>query len=104
MVIEQTERVPLALGSDGVVRVVGSRVTLDTLAEAFQQGATAEEIVQQYPSLELADMYSIFGYLLRHQAEVAAYLDRRSEHRDAMRQENERRFDPQGVRARLVLR
>jgi hypothetical protein len=49
-------------------------------------------------------MYSIFGYLLRHQAEVAAYLDRQSEHRDAMRQENERRFDPQGVRARLVLR
>ena len=67
LAIEQTERVPLTADSDGVIRVAGTRVTLDTVAEAFQQGATAEEIVQQYPSLSLADVYSVFGYLLRNQ-------------------------------------
>ncbi len=50
---------PLAAGSDGVIRVAGTRVTLDTIASAFERGATAEEIVQQYPSLPLAAVYSV---------------------------------------------
>jgi uncharacterized protein (DUF433 family) len=104
LTIEQTQPVPLAADQDGVIRVAGTRVTLDTLAEAFQDGATAEEIVQQYPSLALADVYSVLGYLLRNQAEVAAYLDQRAGRRDVVRQENERRYDPQGVRVRLLTR
>ena len=59
LVIEKTEAVPLTVDSDGVIRVSGTRVTLDTLAEAFHQGATAVEITQQYPGLSLAD--SLFG-------------------------------------------
>jgi len=60
------------------------------------------EITQQYPGLSLADVYSVFGYLLRHQAQISTYLDQRKERRDTVRSENERRFDPQGVRARLL--
>jgi len=45
-----TETLPLAMGPDSVVRVGNTRVTLDTVVAAFKQGATAEEIVQQYPS------------------------------------------------------
>lgn len=104
LTIEQTQPIPLATSSDGIIRVAGTRVTLDTVAEAFQDGATAEEIAQQYPILSLADVYSVLGYLLRHQAEVAAYLDQRAEHRTTLRRENERRFDPQGVRGRLLAR
>jgi len=104
LAIEQTERVPLTAGSDGVIRVAGTRVTLDTLAEAYQEGATAEEIVQQYPTVSLADVYSVFGYLLRHPAEVTAYLDQRTAQQATVRQENERRFTPQGLRARLAAR
>ena len=102
LVIEKTEAVPLTVDSDGVIRVSGTRVTLDTLAEAFHQGATAVEITQQYPGLSLADVYSVFGYLLRHQAQISTYLDQRKERRDTVRSENERRFEPQGVRARLL--
>ena len=40
---------PLTMDTDGVVRVGGTRVTLDTIIYAFLDGATAEEIVQQYP-------------------------------------------------------
>ncbi len=104
LVIEQTEQVPLAAGSDGLIRVAGTRVTLDTIAAAFERGATAEEIVQQYPVLPLADVYSVIGYLLRHQPEVAAYLAERGKQRTAVRRENERRFDPAGIRARLLAR
>ena len=45
------EPVPLQSSEDGVVRVAGTRVTLDTVVSAFDEGATAEEIVEQYPAL-----------------------------------------------------
>ena len=50
-----SEPFPLETGSDSVIRVRGTRITLDTVWTAFNDGATAEEIVQQYPSLSLAD-------------------------------------------------
>jgi len=104
LVIEQTQTVPLVSTSDGVIRIAGTRVTLDTVAHAFNAGATAEEIVQQYPSLSLADVYSVLGYILRHRSEVEEYLNTRDEKRAAVRAENERRFDPAGIRKRLLAR
>jgi len=98
------EPVPLQATEDGVVRVGGTRVTLDTVVGAFEQGATAEEIVQQYPSLHLADAYAVIGYYLRHRDEVEVYLATRGEHSRRVRQENEARFDPTGIRARLLAR
>jgi len=64
------EVVPLVADAHGVVRVGNTRVTLDTVIAAFADGATAEEIAQQYPSLYLADVYSVIGYYLRHTADV----------------------------------
>jgi uncharacterized protein (DUF433 family) len=64
-------------GADGGIRVGGTRVTLDTVVAAFDSGATAEEIVQQYPSLTLADVYSVIAYYLRHESKVRAYLAER---------------------------
>ncbi len=95
---------PLQTMEDGVVRVGGTRVTLDTVVAAFEQGATAEEIVQQYPSLHLADAYAVIGYYLRHRSELEAYLAARGEDSRRVRRENEARFDPTGVRARLLAR
>jgi Protein of unknown function (DUF433) len=84
--------------------VGGTRVTLDTLVAAFDTGATAEEIVQRYPSVALADVYSVIAYYLRHQAEVRSYLAQRQDDAALVRAENERRFDPCGVRDRLIAR
>jgi hypothetical protein len=39
--IDSVESVPLAMDADGVVRVARTRVTLETLVAAFQDGATA---------------------------------------------------------------
>jgi hypothetical protein len=79
-------------------------VTLDTVVAAFSQGATAEEIVHRYPSLELADVYQVIGYYLRRPSEVDAYLKERRAQADAVRKQNEARFDPRGVRDRLLAR
>ena len=96
--------VPFAEDADGVVRVGGTRVTLDTLVAAFREGASPETIADQYPSLQLGDVYTVLGYYLRHQAEVNAYLDKRRQLAAQVRQENETRFDPTGVRERLLAR
>ncbi|MBZ0170471.1 hypothetical protein MELA_02927 [Candidatus Methylomirabilis lanthanidiphila] len=99
-----TDVLPLETDADGVVRVGDTRVTLDTIIMAFTDGATAEEIAQQYPSLELADVYSVIGYYLRHQTEVDAYVRQRAQQATQIRQHNEARFDPAGIRDRLVVR
>jgi uncharacterized protein (DUF433 family) len=95
---------PLAADADGVLRIAGTRVTLDTLVAAFREGATAETIAEQYPSLSLADVYSTIGYYLRHQEEVDDYLQRGREQAAEVRRQNEAAFDPVGVRDRLLAR
>lgn len=104
MLAIQTEPTPLVTHPDGVVRISGTRVTLDTLVAAFADGLSAEEIVYEYPSLPLADVYVVLGYYLRHRAEVDRYLHARRQQAEAVRLQNEARFDPQGIRARLLAR
>jgi uncharacterized protein (DUF433 family) len=99
-----TDTLPLQADPDGVIRVSHTRVTLDTLVAAFADGATAEEIAQQYPSVPLADVYSVIGYYLRRYSEVEAYLAQRRQQLEQIRQRNEARFDPAGVRSRLMAR
>ena len=70
---------PLEMDDDGVVRVGKTRVTLDTVVAAFLDGATAEEIAQQYPFLLLADIYHVIGHYLRHRPEVDTYLRQRQQ-------------------------
>jgi uncharacterized protein (DUF433 family) len=67
-----TEPIPLVFGDDGVMRVRGTRVTLETVLSAFADGATAEEIAQRYPSISLADAYQVIGYCLRHGVRTGA--------------------------------
>ena len=95
---------PLATGEDGVVRVGGTRVRLDTVVYAFNQGATAEEILQQYPVLALSDIYATISYYLLHRDSVDAYLRERRQEHDQIRQLNESRSDPAGLRERLLKR
>lgn len=97
-----SEPTPLIVTAGNVVLVRGTRVPLDTLVLAFKQGATAEEIASQYSSLDLADVYAVISYYLRHQGEVETYLQQRQQHAEEVRAENERRFPSKGLRDRLL--
>lgn len=101
---ETIERVPIQTDADGVVRVAGTRVTLNTIVGAFDAGATAEDIAQQYSSVPLADVYSVITSYLRHKSEACACLQRREEQAEMVRAEVERRFPSSGLRARLLAR
>ena len=100
----EKELVPFTVDSDGAVKIGGTRVTLDAVVTAFLEGATAEEITQQYPTLDLADVYSVIGYYLRRQAEIEDYLKQNRQQAETLQRQNESRFDPQGIRDRLLAR
>jgi len=100
----QAPPVPLRTDQDGVVRVGKTRVPLDTVVYAFNEGASAEEIVMSYPTLELADVYSVVNYYLHNQTEVDAYISERQTEAARIREENEQRFPQKGIRARLLAR
>ena len=95
---------PLAADAHGVIKIAGSRVTLDTVIGAFLSGATAEEIAQQYPSITLADVYATISYYLQHQEEVEKYLEKRRKNAKTVKDQNLKRFDQSGIRARLLAR
>jgi len=57
-----TIALPLRRDADGVLRVGGTRVTLDSVIGAYHEGLTAEEIAQQYPSVPLPDLYEVLGF------------------------------------------
>lgn len=72
-----SEAPPLRRDAHGAYRVGTSRVLLDVVVAAFEQGATPEGIVQSYPTAGLADVYGVIAYYLRHRDEVRAYLAER---------------------------
>ena len=96
--------VPLVEGSDGVVRVGGTRVPLETVVHAFRNGATAEEIVQQYPVLRLDDIYAVVSYYLRHRDAVNAYVEAGRLEAEQVKAWSEEQFPSDGIRARLLAR
>ena len=98
------EPIPLSTDADGVIRVAGTRVTLDTLVDTFMTGASPEEIAQDFPVLQLDDIYAVVTYYLRHRAEVDAYLRERRARADAIRCEIEAHSPQTGLRHRLLAR
>ena len=88
--------VPLKTDVDGVVRVGNTRVILDTVI--------AEEIVSQYPTLNLADVYAVIGYYLQHQSEIEAYLRQRRQIANKVCKQNEMHFNQKGIRKSLLAR
>jgi uncharacterized protein (DUF433 family) len=98
------EPAPLETDAYGVVRVSKTRVTLDTVVTAFLEGCTPEEIGEQYPSLQLPDIYLVIGYYLRHRDEVHTYLAERQRQANIIQQQAEQRFSPIGIRDRLLAR
>lgn len=96
--------VPLREDLGGVIRVGRTRVTLDSVIAAFATGATAEEIAQGYPTLDLGEIYAVIAYYLHHRTAVDAYLADQRRQSEQARREQETRFDPTGLRERLLAR
>jgi len=79
--------------------VRGTRVLLDVIIVAFQEGATPKNIVQKFPSVALPT-YLIIAHYLTHTAESMLPSKRQAEAAELQRRD-ETRFNPVGIRARL---
>jgi uncharacterized protein (DUF433 family) len=102
--IVDVQTVPLKADAGGAIRVGDTRVTLDTVVHAFEQGHTAEEIVSHYPALGLADVYAVIAYYLNNQAEVQAYLRQQQDEVQSIWKQLEANNDYQAFRERLLAR
>jgi uncharacterized protein (DUF433 family) len=99
----QPEAPPLSEDATGALRVGNSRVLLEMVVRAFQDGATPKTIVQRYSTLALPDVYAVLAYYLRHPNEVAEYLARREQKAEEVRQRVEsQQGDLSEIRARLL--
>jgi uncharacterized protein (DUF433 family) len=61
----EPEPPPIRIGEDGAVRVGPTRVTLAVVIGLFLQGMSPEELVEDFPTLGLADVYGTIAYYLR---------------------------------------
>ena len=96
--------VPLKIEENGAIRVGGTRVLLEVVIYAFQQGETPEGIVDSYSILRLADVYAVIAYYLDHRAEVDAYVRESNETAERIRREWEAQHPPTLTREILEAR
>jgi len=73
--------------SEGVLRISGTRITLDSVIQAFHDGATPEEMCQDFPGLALAHIYSVLAFYLTQQDAVDVYLKEHTQAAAIIRQE-----------------
>ena len=101
----QSEAPPLRVDESGAVRVGNTRVLFVLVVRAFQNGATPEDIVRMYDTLNLADTYAAVSYYLRHKSEVEALLDEYDRQAEEIRKKIEERQGTQtGLREKLLRR
>jgi uncharacterized protein (DUF433 family) len=65
-----------------LIRIAGTRVGIETVVRDYLQGASPEEIVLNYPTLTLEQVYVTITYYLTHQEWVAAYMERLQKHQE----------------------
>jgi uncharacterized protein (DUF433 family) len=102
--LDLTYTAPLICEEDGTIRIRGSRVTLDSILHAFQQGATAEQIQDSFPSVTLGDIYGAIAYYLEHRARVDAYLRTQEQAAQEARQRQDERPEVIAFRERIRAR
>lgn len=78
---------------DGIYRLAGTRVSLDSIVQAFWRGQTAESIAQAFPPLTLEQVYGALAFYRSHRSEVDSYLERAEAEFAALRDEARER-DP----------
>lgn len=103
-IISQVGDAPLTLDADRVIRIGRTRVTLDIVIATFLAVATAEEIVEDYSTLDLADVYLVLGFYLRHRELVDQYIEERNRIGEAMEKEIRRRQKNGSLREKLMQR
>jgi uncharacterized protein (DUF433 family) len=71
---------------DGGHYITGTRISLDSVVYAFNEGASPNAIQEDFPLLKLSQIYGAIAFYLDHQPEIDKYLE-----------DTEREFESSGV-------
>ena len=94
----------MQMDEHGVCRVSGTQVTMESILIPFLEGAAAEEISEQVPSVPLADIYATIAFYVKHRAEANAYLRDSEQQEEAVLRDVRSRFPLTELRQRLLAR
>src|SRR5271170_4742629 len=64
---------------EGDYYVAGTRVSLDSIVDAFGRGESAETICQNFEVLQLEEVYGAIAYYLANQRAIDTYLIRQNQ-------------------------
>jgi uncharacterized protein (DUF433 family) len=93
---------PIHLEPSGAMRIGTTRVTLESVIRAHRHGLSPEQIVEQYDTLILGDVYSVISYYLHHRRELDEYVVERERNVDRLEAEAlANGQSPTGLRKRL---
>ena len=70
---------------EGLYKVTGTRVSLDSIVYAFLSGQSAESIAQSFPVLTLEQVYGAITFYLAHREEIDRYLEAQEKDYEAQR-------------------
>ena len=59
---------------EGAYRIIGKRVSLDSIAYAFLAGQSPESIAQFFPVLTLEEVYGAIAFYLANRSTIDTYL------------------------------
>lgn len=90
--------------ASGVIRIGHTRLRLDVVINAFNQGCSAEEIVMQFPTLDLAEAYEVIAFYLRNKEWVDAHVDNLRAIEEELEKQDYERYGVAELRNRLLAR
>jgi uncharacterized protein (DUF433 family) len=78
----------------GGLRIVGTRVSLDSVVHSYLQGNSPETILEQYPALNAEQVHGAIAFYLANRKEIDEYLVRQEELWERLRRESGQDSDP----------
>lgn len=94
MRLPETITLPLKADEYGIIRVSGTRVTLESLIAFYHQGESPQDLHEEFPTVPLADIYLVIAYYLANCVEVDEYRHRQDEKAARLREEWEVLYPP----------
>jgi hypothetical protein len=87
-----------------MVRIAGTRVTLDVVIACYLQGDIAEAIADGFTTLKVAGIHAVIAYYPHHKEEVGRYLEHNDREGDELRRKYEEKYGKQPTLAELEAR
>jgi uncharacterized protein (DUF433 family) len=74
--------------AEDAIRLMGTRVGIETVLRDYNEGASPEEIALRYPTLTLEQIHATITYYLANRDKVDAYLHRVQQRQEIAWQEH----------------